>query len=114
VIGEQRTVRDFLCGNATVHGQLEVEVRESPPTTDPRSGRQVAVPPVTILWAEDRPLAVRLRGVIAISAFPSLPRAATLVEDAAMAHGLAVEQLSEAALWRMFASPPRPQLARRR
>jgi hypothetical protein len=114
VIGEQRTVRAFLRGEEWASGPLEVEVRESPPTTDPRSGRPISVPPVTILWVEERPLAVRLRGVVALSAFPSLPRAATLVEAEANAHGLAVEQLSEAALWRMFASPPRPRLARGR
>jgi hypothetical protein len=111
VIGEQRTVRDFLQGETIIRGSLEVEVRESLPTTDPRSGRLVAVPPVTILWAEERPLAVRLRSVVAISAFPSVSRAATLVESEATAHGLAVEQVGEAALWRMFASPPRPRLA---
>ena len=105
-------VRAFLRGEESRRGPLEVELRESPPTTDPRSGRPLAVPPLTILWVEERPLAVRLRNVVAISSFPSQPRLATLVESEAGAGGLGVEQLTEAALWRMFARPPRPRLAR--
>lgn len=114
MIGEHRTVRAFLRGEPTARGPLEVELRPSPPTTDPRSGHPVAVPPLTILWVEERPLAVRLRNVVAINSFPPLPRLATLVEAEATASGLAVEQLTEAAIWRMFAQPPRPRLARER
>jgi hypothetical protein len=113
VIGEQRMVRAFLRGEAIARGPLEVELRESPPTTDPRSGRALPVPPLSILWVEERPLAVRLRNVVAISSFPSQPRLATLIETEAIGGGLAVEQLTEAALWRMFSRPPRPRLARR-
>ncbi len=112
MIGEQRIVRSFLRGESLTRGQLEVELRPSPPTTDPRSGRPVSVPPLSILWVEERPLAVRVRNVVVLSSFPSLPRLATLVDSTASASGLAVEQATEAAVWRMFAQPPRPRLAR--
>jgi hypothetical protein len=92
-------------------GQLEVELRECLPTTDPRSGRPVYVPPVSILWLEERPLAVRVHDVVAVSAFPPVPRLGTLVTTESQANGLAVEQLPEAGLWRLFAQPPRPRLA---
>ena len=111
MIGEQRIVRSFLRGEPLTRGQLEVELRPSPPTTDPRSGRPMSVPPLSILWVEERPLAVRVRNVVVLSSFPSLPRLATLVESTANASGLAVEQLTEAAVWRTFAQPPRPRLA---
>jgi hypothetical protein len=109
VIGEQRAVRAFLEAEQLVRGELEVEVRASAPTTDPRSGRPLAVPPLVILWAGERPLAVRLRAVVAVSRFPTLPRAATLLESEASAIGLAVERMPEAGLWRLFSQPPRPR-----
>jgi hypothetical protein len=112
VLGEQRAVHEFLRGEPAIRGSLEVEVRESPPTTDPRSGLPVAVPPLVILWVEERPLAVRLRGVVAVSQFPPAPRVATLLEGEALANGLAIERQCEAGLWRLFAQPPRPRLAR--
>ena len=80
MIGEQRAVRAFLGGNEFVRGELEVEVRECPPTTDPRSDRPMAVPPLVILWAGERPLAVRLRSVVAVSRFATEPRVASLCE----------------------------------
>jgi hypothetical protein len=109
VIGEQRAVRAFLSGQELVRGELEVEVRTSPPTTDPRSGRPMAVPPLVILWAGERPLAVRLRSVVAISRFPTFPRMANLLEGDAQAAGFGVERMPEAGLWRLFAQPPRPR-----
>jgi hypothetical protein len=109
VIGEQRAVRAFLSGRELVRGELEVEVRMSPSTTDPRSGRPMAVPPLVILWAGERPLAVRLRSVVAISRFPTFPRMATLLEGDARAAGLGVERMPEAGLWRLFSQPPRPR-----
>jgi len=112
VIGEHRTVRAFLQGEPMAMGPLEVELRESPPTTDPRSGYEVPVPPMTILWVEERPLAVRLHNVVAVSSFPPVPRLGSLVTSEAIASGLAVENLAEAGLWRLFAAPPRPRLAR--
>jgi hypothetical protein len=109
VIGEQRAVRAFLRGTELVRGELEVEVRESPPTTDPRSGRPMAVPPIVILWCGERPLAVRLRSVVAVSRFATIPRLATLLEAEAGSSGFAVERIAEAGLWRLFAQPPRPR-----
>jgi hypothetical protein len=112
MIGERRTVRAFLQIEPHCEGQYEVEVRESAPTTDPRSGRSVPVPPILILWVKERPLAVRVRNVIALSRFPSSPRLAALLEGEAIAGGLAVERIPEAGLWRLFSRPPRPRLAR--
>jgi hypothetical protein len=109
VIGEQRAVRAFLRGTELVRGELEVEVRESPPTTDPRSGRPMAVPPLVILWAGERPMAVRLRSVVAVSRFATMPRLASLLEGEADAAGFAVERIAEAGLWRLFSQPPRPR-----
>jgi hypothetical protein len=109
VIGEQRAVRAFLSASELQRGELQVEVRCSPATTDPRSGQPVIVPPLVILWAAERPLAVRLRAVVAVSRFPTLPRVASLLEGEARAAGFAVEQMAEAGLWRLFARPPRPR-----
>jgi hypothetical protein len=109
VIGDQRAVRAFLRGTEFVRGELEVEVRESAPTSDPRSDRPMAVPPLVILWAGERPLAVRLRSVVAVSRFATLPRLASLLEAEAQAAGFAVERMAEAGLWRLFAQPPRPR-----
>jgi hypothetical protein len=92
-----------------VRGELEVEVRSSTPTSDPRSGRQIAVPPLVILWAGERPLAVKLRNAVAVSRFATMPRVASLVECEAMAGGFLVERVPEAGLWRLFAQPPRPR-----
>jgi hypothetical protein len=112
VIGERGAIHAFLMAEPTSRGPLEVEVRELPPTTDPRSGRLVAVPPLVVLWIEDRPLAARLRGVVAINRFPPEPRLATALEADCVAAGLAIERLCEAAIWRLFSQPPRPRLAR--
>ena len=109
MIGEQRAVRAFLRGSAFVRGELEVEVRESQPTTDPRSDRLMPVPPLVILWAGERPLAVRLRSVVAVSRFATLPRLASFLEGEAHSSGFGVEQMPEAGLWRLFAQPPRPR-----
>jgi hypothetical protein len=109
VIGDQRAVRAFLRGDELVRGEIEVEVRSSPATSDPRSDRPMAVPPLVILWVGERPLAVRLRSVVAVSRFATMPRLATLVEGDAYAAGFAVERMPEAGLWRLFAQPPRPR-----
>jgi hypothetical protein len=109
VIGEQRAVRAFLRAEEYVRGELEVELRESPPTTDPRSGRPVPVPPLAILWAGERPLAVRLRSCVAVSRFATLPRVASLLEGEAEAAGFPIQRMPEAGLWRLFSQPPRPR-----
>ena len=111
VIGERRAVQAFLTAKELKRGPLEVEVRESPPTTDPRSGLPILVPPVVVLWIEERPVAVRMRNVVAVSRFPPEPRLLTLLEADCLAVGLAVERIPEAGLWRLFAQPPRPRLA---
>ena len=74
VIGERRAVQAFLGAKPISRGSIEVELRESPPTSDPRSGRPLFVPPVVVLWIEERPVAVRVRSVVAISRFPPEPR----------------------------------------
>lgn len=112
MIGERSAIHAFLQAQPTTRGALEVEVREIPPTTDPRSGRLVAVPPLVVLWIEDRPLAARVRGVVALNRFPPAPRLATALEADCVAAGLAIERLCEAAIWRLFSQPPRPRLAR--
>ena len=109
VLGDQRAVRALLGGKAYVRGELEVEVRPSQPTPDPRSGRQIAVPPLVILWAAERPLAVKLRNAVAVSRFAPMPRVASLVETEAAAAGFLVERMPEAGLWRLFSQPPRPR-----
>ena len=109
MIGEQRAVRAFLRGSDFVRGELEVELRESEATTDPRSGRPMPVPPLVILWAGERPLAVRLRSVVAVSRFATIPRLASVLEGEAHSSGFAVERMPEAGLWRLFAQPPRPR-----
>jgi hypothetical protein len=109
VIGEQRSVRAFLEAEELVREEIEVEVRPSAPTTDPRSGWPLSVPPMVILWIGERPLAVRLRSVVAISRFPTNPRLANLLEGEASAGGFAVERMAEAGLWRLFSQPPRPR-----
>ncbi|HEV3378715.1 MAG TPA: hypothetical protein VG126_15700 [Thermoleophilaceae bacterium] len=109
MIGEQRAVRAFLRGSEFVRGELEVEVRECLPTTDPRSDRVMPVPPLVILWSGERPLAVRLRSVVAVSRFPTMPHLVSLLDGEARSAGFAVEQMPEAGLWRLFAQPPRPR-----
>ena len=111
VIGERRTVQAFLEAKPVVRGAVEIELRESPPTTDPRSGQPLPVPPVVVLWIEERPVAVRVRTVVAISRFPPQPRLVSMLEADCLAAGLAVERMPEAGLWRLFAHPPRPRLA---
>jgi hypothetical protein len=109
VIGDQRAVRALLGGAEYTRGELEVELRHSRPTSDPRSGRQIAVPPLAILWAAERPLAVKLRNAVAVSRFATRPRVANLVESEALAAGFLVERVPEAGLWRLFSQPPRPR-----
>ena len=111
VIGERRAVQAFLHAKELSRGPLEVEVRESPPTTDPRSGQPLLVPPVVVLWIEERPVAVRMRNVVAVSRFPPEPRLVSVLEADCLAAGLPVERIPEAGLWRLFAQPPRPRLA---
>lgn len=111
VIGERRAVQAFLEAKETVRGSLQVELHASPPTTDPRSGMPLPVPPVVVLWIEERPVAVRVRTVVAISRFPPEPRMVSVLEADCLAAGLAVERMPEAGLWRLFAHPPRPRLA---
>ncbi len=96
-------------GEEYARGELEVEVRPHAPTTDPRTGRPLAVPPLGILWAGERPLAVKLRSVVAVSRFATLPRVANLIESEALAAGFLVERMPEAGLWRLFSQPPRPR-----
>jgi hypothetical protein len=109
VVGELRAVRAFLMGSDFVQGEVEVEVRGSPPSTDPRSDRPMPVPPLVILWAGKRPLAVRLRSAVAVSRFATVPGLASLIEGEARAFGFAVERMAEAGLWLLFAQPPRPR-----
>ena len=101
----------FLEAKPTTRGSIEVEIRESPPTSDPRSGRPMFVPPVVVLWIAERPVAVRVRSVVAISRFPPEPRMVSLLAADCLAAGLAVARMPEAGLWRLFAHPPRPRLA---
>jgi hypothetical protein len=113
MLGEQRAVRAFLKAENLMRGSLKIELRTSDPTSDPRSGQLVPVPPLVIMWWEDRPVAVRLRLLVALSRFPPNDRLANLLEDELMATGLPVQRVPEAALWRLFAAPPRPRLAER-
>ena len=112
MIGERKAVQAFLHARPMSRGSLEVELRELPPTTDPRSGRPLAVPPLVVLWLEERPLAVRIHEVVALSRFPPEPALATVIEAESYAAGLPVERMVEAALWRLFSQPPRPRLTR--
>ncbi|HEY1357029.1 MAG TPA: hypothetical protein VGF21_01875 [Thermoleophilaceae bacterium] len=112
MIGEQRAVRSFLRCEPLVRGPLEVELRESAPTTDPRSGQRIGVPPLVVLWVWERPHAVRVRSVIAVNRFPPNPRLVEVLEEEAGLAGLPVERVHEAGLWRLFHRPPRPRLAR--
>ena len=102
-------MRAFIDAEELVRDEIEVEVRASAPTTDPRSGWPMTVPPLVILWVGERPLAVRLRAVVAISRFPTNARLANLVEGQASAMGFAVQRMPEAGLWRLFSQPPRPR-----
>jgi hypothetical protein len=111
LIGDRRAVQAFLQAKPLSRGALEVELRDSPHTSDPRSGEPVAVPPIVVLWIEERPVAVRMRNVAAISRFPPEPRLVSILEADCMAGGLAVERIPEAGLWRLFSAPPRPRLA---
>jgi hypothetical protein len=112
MIGEQRAVRAFLRCEPFVAGALEVELLECAPTTDPRSGQTIPVPPLVVLWVWERPHAVRVRSLIAVNRFPPNSRLVNLIEDQALAAGLPVEPVHEAGLWRLFHRPPRPRLAR--
>ena len=111
VIGERRAVQAFLGAKPLSRGAIEVELRESSPTTDPRSGKPLLVPPVVVLWIAERPVAVRVRTVVAMSRFPPEPRLVAMLEAECLAAGLAVERMPEAGLWRLFSHPPRPRLA---
>jgi hypothetical protein len=111
VIGERRAVEAFMQAKPLSHGRLDVELRERAATTDPRSGRPLPVPPLVVMWVEERPLAVRVRNVVALSRFPPVPDLAAYLEAEVLAAGLAIERMPEAGLWRLFAQPPRPRLA---
>jgi hypothetical protein len=102
-------VRAFLRAEELVREEIEVEVRASEPTTDPRSGWPLTVPPLVILWVGERPLAVKLRDVVAISRFANNPRMANLLEGEAVAAGFGIQRMAEAGLWRLFSQPPRPR-----
>jgi hypothetical protein len=112
VIGMRRALQAFLDSQPLSGGPLEVELRELDPTSDPRSGLEVEVPPMVVLWVEERPLAVRLREVVAVCPSPSGPGLSVAVEADCLSAGLAVEHMGEAALWRLFSAPARPRLAR--
>ena len=112
MIGERRAVQAFLQARPLSRGSLEVELRAAPQTSDPRSGDPVLVPPLVVLWIEERPVAVRVRAVVAMSRFPPEPRLVSMLEADCLASGLAVERIPEAGLWRLFSQPPRPRLAR--
>src|SRR4051794_41961363 len=88
VIGERRAVQAFLGAKPISRGSIEVELRESPPTSDPRSGRPLFVPPVVVLWIEERPVAGRVRRVVAISRFPPAPRPGPMLGAGCLAAGL--------------------------
>jgi hypothetical protein len=111
LIGQLRAVRALLRVEPYGRGELAVELREWPPTTDPRSGAPLTVPPLAILWLAERPLAVRVRDVVAVSRVAPDPALTNLVQGETAAAGLAVRRLDEAALWRLFSRPPRPRLA---
>ena len=111
MIGERRAVQAFLEARPLSRGPLEVELREAPHTSDPRSGEPVLVPPLVVLWVEERPVAVRVRTVVVMSRFPPEPRLVAMLEADCLAVGLAVERIPEAGLWRLFSQPPRPRLA---
>jgi hypothetical protein len=112
VIGERRAVEAFMQARELSHGRFQVELRARAATSDPRSGRPLAVPPLVVLWVEERPLAVRMRKIVALSRFPPAPHLAGYLEAESLAAGLAVERMVEAGLWRLFSQPPRPRLAR--
>ncbi len=112
LIGERRAVQAFLQARPLSRGSLEVELRAAPQTSDPRSGEPVLVPPLVVLWIEERPVAVRVRNIVAMSRFPPEPRLVSALEADCLATGLAVERIPEAGLWRLFSQPPRPRLAR--
>jgi hypothetical protein len=111
VIGDRRAVEAFMQARPLSHGRLDVELRDRASTTDPRSGLPLAVPPLVVMWVEERPLAVRVRNVVALSRFPPRPELAAYLEAEIIAAGLAIERMPEAGLWRLFSQPPRPRLA---
>ena len=90
MIGETSGVRAFLRAEPFSRGPVGVDLREMPPTTDPRSGRPLLVPAVVVLWWEERPLAVRVRTVVALSMFPPNLRLAADVESGSVNAGLAI------------------------
>jgi hypothetical protein len=110
VIGESRAIQAFMQARTLRRGALEVELRPLPPTTDPRSDVLMRVPPLVVLWVDERPVAVRIRSVVALSRSSLMPRLSAHLEAEALAAGLAVERVGEARLWRLFAGPPRPRL----
>jgi hypothetical protein len=108
VIGERGVVDAFFrCEKLQSGRGIDVELREMPPTTDPRDGRPVWVPPVVILWVQERPLAVRVRSLIVLNRSASPDDLANVIEGAADAYGLSVEHVCEAGLWRLFQVPSR-------
>ena len=101
----------FRCEEFQSGTGVDVETREMPPTTDPRSGQPVWVPPVVILWDHERPLAVRVRSVIALNSYTSEPDLTNVIEGCADAYGLPIERITEAGLWRLFQTPPQLRAA---
>ncbi len=112
MIGMRKAVQAFLEERRARGGPLEVELRELDPTTDPRSGVPLEVPPMVVLWLEERPLAVRLRNIVALSPSPAHPAISIAVEADCLAAGLEVEHMGEAGLWRLFSPPAGARLAR--
>jgi hypothetical protein len=112
VIGEQSAVRAFLRAEPFVRGPLTVELRDAGTTVDPRSGQSIPVPALVVLWEEDRPCAVRVRSLVAVSRFWPNPRLIAALENEALVSGLVVERVWEASLWRLFSQPRRLRVVR--
>ena len=109
---EQRVIDAFFrCEDFQSGRGVDVELRPMPSTTDPRSGEPIWVPPVVILWAQERPLAVRIRSLIVLNRFAPESDLANVIEGCADAYGLPVERITEAGLWRLFQAPPQIRLA---
>lgn len=108
MIDRRRAVRAFLARAPTSLPPLEVELRELPPASDPRSRRPLSTPPLAILWWRERPFAVRLRNVVALCDPAPDAELAALVAADAEASGLAVERTTETRLWRLFLRPSPP------
>jgi hypothetical protein len=108
MIGRRRVAWAFLARTPLLLPPFEVELRGLEPATDPRSQRPVPTPPLTILWWQERPFAVRVRDVVAICEPPPDAGLAAALEEAVEASGLAIERTTETVLWRLFLHPSPP------